>query len=178
MYPPLWGPMFHDLLFFLAQSYPNDPTESQQQSMESLLRNLFANLPCVGCMVEASLYFHTHPPTLSSRPAFLDWVVQQHNYINSNLGKRSNWTISEAQAAFHTRHFTDLSMLTLSERKRAEDHAFISLLQSENKRLQQICLQLGRTRDTPPTQTSQQHLLIIPRLYRIGLQHLKSTLYK
>lgn len=138
MYPPTWGPLFHDVLWFLAENYPDGPTETQQQSMQLLLRHLYANLPCLACMIDASLYVQLNPPTLTSRPVFTQWIVDQHNYINQKLGKKHDWTVEEARAAFQARHFGNLADLVRTEQKRVEDHALFELLANENKRLRTI----------------------------------------
>lgn len=138
MYPPTWGPLFHDVLWFLADNYPDEPTETQRQSMELLLRHLYANLPCLACMIDASLYVQLNPPNLASRPVFTQWIVDQHNYVNQKLGKKHDWTVEEARAAFQARHFGNLADLELAERKRVEDHALFEVLVNENKRLNEI----------------------------------------
>lgn len=150
MYPPTWGPLFHDVLWFLAENYPDEPTETQQQSMALLLHHLYANLPCLACMVDASLYVQLKPPTLTSRTVLTQWIVDQHNYINAKLGKKHNWTVEEARTAFQARHFGNLANLELAERKRVEDHQLLDTLTNENRKISEINTQLAEL-PYPPT---------------------------
>jgi hypothetical protein len=135
MYPPTWGPLFHDVLWFVAEHYPAEPSEAHRQSVALLLQHLYANLPCLACMVDASIYVQLNPPALESHGTFVQWVVDQHNYVNAKLGKKSDWTVAEARAAFHARHFGDLANLQRAEQKRVEDHSMLQALEVENKRL-------------------------------------------
>lgn len=135
MYPPTWGPLFHDILLFLAIGFPEEPTEAQQKSMRSLLVNLFANLPCASCMVQASVYAQMQPPAVESSSALRAWVVKLHNHINAKLGKKADWAVVDAEASFHERHFSHVAYFGRVEQKRLEDHRLLRTCSVEIRRL-------------------------------------------
>jgi hypothetical protein len=136
MTPLAWGTLFHDMLMFVAINYSNNPSITEQMSMTSLITEFVANLPCLACMVHSSIYIQTHPPDIHSGTSLTAWVVGMHNDINEKLGKKSDWTVSEAIEAFNVRHFSNVSVLSRSEQKRLEDHNFIETCTKEITRLQ------------------------------------------
>lgn len=144
MYPASWGPLFHDVLLFLSVQYPEDPSESRQNSMQILLEQLFANLPCLACTVDASVGLYSQPADVSSRAALQQWLVELHNRINQKLHKRSDWTVEEALEAFSNRYLQEdnLGATVRAETKRLEDHQHIARLVGRVRELQSINAEL------------------------------------
>ena len=139
MYPPIWGQYFHDVLFFVALSYPHDPTNEKKICTRQFVERLFANLPCPGCQVHAVKLIKNNPPVLNSRQSFIEWCVQYHNAINQRTDKRDDWTVEDAIEAFRKRHFIkeQVTATITAEQKRQEDHTHIQMLRAENNTYRQ-----------------------------------------
>lgn len=167
MYPPIWGPYFHDVLFFTALSYPSKPSEERQQVARRFVEDLFRLLPCPGCKAHAQVLLRDLPPALGSRDEFLAWCVAYHNQINQRTGKRADWDVEEAFAAFRERHFTSehLTATVTAERKRLEDHRHIQKLQSEKDR----AVAKGARRSAEVAMLAMQVLLVCLGLVAVGL---------
>lgn len=130
-YPPLWGTMFHDMLFFVALQYPAVANKDKQQALKLLLANFFYLLPCPGCSLHAQAYWTRFEGRVdfSSQTSVFQFLVDMHNDINRRLNKRSNWTVKEAHEAFYRRHFTNLAKVHRSDQVRVEDHQRIAELE-------------------------------------------------
>ena len=58
-------------------------------------------------------------------------MVVFHNSINQRLGKRSDWTVTEAKNALTKRYFTGMQDLSNAQQTRLEDSLKIKQLQTE-----------------------------------------------
>lgn len=132
MYPPLWGTFFHDTLLFIAFAYPKHPSEDEITTMTSLIKLMFAHLPCPSCTHHAGKMVNEFPVKANTRDELLQWLVDRHNDINERTGKRADWTVEEAQQSFLKRNFADSREMSRAQRIRREDMEEIIKLRSDN----------------------------------------------
>lgn len=70
-----------------AAYYPDAPTMAHRVNMLSLLRALPVLYPCSTCATHLGEEMKTRPPDVSSRGALSRWLCEQHNAVNTRLGK-------------------------------------------------------------------------------------------
>ena len=126
--PLVWGPLFHDTLFFIALSYPESPDSQTQDDMAQFLKQFFEHLPCPQCRLHAKIYTNTQEylcNVVTSSRSLVEFLVKFHNSINARLGKKSDWTVEHALNAFYKRNYSQMNRIQLSDMKRLEDHALM-----------------------------------------------------
>lgn len=119
-YPPVWGPLYHDTLMFFATHFPTSPSKDEQQEAVEYLKLFFKFVPCPSCSVHSRVYFNNNPPDTSSGAALVSWVVDMHNDINRQTGKKHDWTVVEALQAFKYRYFNNQLLLSHCDRQLGE----------------------------------------------------------
>jgi len=90
--PVLWGEHMWKSLHYITLSYPDDPSEN----IKILFRDFFVNiiwkyLPCEKCRHNYVKHLEELPLTddiLSSRDKFIYWLVDIHNIVNEETGKK------------------------------------------------------------------------------------------
>lgn len=179
VYPATWGPLFHDVLWFLSLQYPENPSETRQKSMQLLLEHLFANLPCFACTVDASVNLYHKPADVTSKAALQQWLVDSHNTINQKLNKRSDWTVEEALEAFYNRHLQEdnFNATVRAETKRLEDHQHIARLIARLRAVQDINSELSSIIETQNLTGTLQKTSNSPPLHRSRFTSRKHPLY-
>lgn len=135
MHTHVWGPICHDLLLFIANSFSENPTKEESESMRLFIINLFNNLPCEDCKLHAMNYLHEHPIQVSSKKQLLNDIVTFHNTLNLKDGKKSDWTPLEALSAASARYFTNFRKLERAQQIRLEDHRLLQDVVKENNEL-------------------------------------------
>jgi FAD-linked sulfhydryl oxidase len=74
-------------LHTFASTYPDKPDDSTQQHAFALLRALGSVYPCRTCRDDWSEELNKNPPQVQSRTELERWMCDQHNGVNSKLGK-------------------------------------------------------------------------------------------
>ena len=90
MHPKFWGPSGWIFLHSITMNYPKNPTEQDKQIYFNFFKNLEKVIPCEKCGYNYSLNLKKHPiqPALESRDLFIRWLIQVHNEVNRETGKR------------------------------------------------------------------------------------------
>ena len=70
-----------------AAYYPERPSPLQKRHMHSLLSSLPTLYPCSHCASHLGECMKQNPPDVSGREALSRWLCEQHNEVNSRLGK-------------------------------------------------------------------------------------------
>jgi hypothetical protein len=96
MKPEIWGPHFWYVLHTISFNYPAEPTEYHKTSYREFFTTLKDVLPCEKCRRHYQTYLSTYPisPHLDTRASLIKWVIQVHNFVNEQLGKRI-YTVAE-----------------------------------------------------------------------------------
>ena len=86
--PEIWGPSLWKFLHFLTLSYPENPSEEEQNRMFDFLTSLQEILPCEKCRSN----FNKHLITLSSdilkdNVLLVKWLFNVHNDVNKSNNK-------------------------------------------------------------------------------------------
>lgn len=90
--PILWGPHMWKSLHYITLSYPNNPSNETKNMFKDFFTNIIWQfLPCEKCRYNYIQHLKELPLTdeiLSSRNKFIYWLVDIHNIINFETGKR------------------------------------------------------------------------------------------
>jgi len=76
------------LLHSMAAWYPDDPTSQQQHRMANFMEALGDLYPCPWCADDFRNELHKAPPKVETRTDLCMWLCDQHNRVNSKLGKQ------------------------------------------------------------------------------------------
>mmetsp|Transcript_58640 Transcript_58640/g.143399 ORF Transcript_58640/g.143399 Transcript_58640/m.143399 type:complete len:190 (+) Transcript_58640:134-703(+) len=76
------------LLHSMAAWYPDDPTSQQQHRMANFMEALGDFYPCPWCADDFRTELHKTPPKVETRTDLCMWLCDQHNRVNSKLGKQ------------------------------------------------------------------------------------------
>lgn len=90
MKPELWGPHAWFLLHSISLEYPDTPTQQDKINMVNFINSLGNVLPCDKCKVNFQTHLQLRPLTdqdLSSKAAFVKWMVDIHNDVNKSNNK-------------------------------------------------------------------------------------------
>lgn len=120
-YPPVWGPLYHDVLMFFATHFPIEASEAEQKEAADFIRLFFKFVPCPSCSIHAQVYYLNHPPNTKGSAELIQWVVDMHNNINRQTGKKCDWKVVEALQAFKYRYFNNQLLLSQCDRQKQED---------------------------------------------------------
>ena len=75
------------LLHSMAAWYPDEPTGQQRQRMANFMEALGDFYPCPWCADDFRTELHKSPPKVETRTDLCLWLCEQHNRVNSKLGK-------------------------------------------------------------------------------------------
>lgn len=86
--PEIWGPSLWKFLHYLTLSYPENPTEEEQNRMFDFLTSLQEILPCQKCRNN----FEKHLTTLTDdilkdNVLLVKWLFNVHNEVNKSNNK-------------------------------------------------------------------------------------------
>jgi hypothetical protein len=90
MNPKFWGPGGWTFLHSITMNYPKKPTEKDKKMYYHFFKNLEYVIPCEKCKVNYSRNLQTYPieHALDTRESFIRWLIQIHNEVNKESGKR------------------------------------------------------------------------------------------
>jgi FAD-linked sulfhydryl oxidase len=89
--PEYWGRPSWIFLYSIGFSYPDNPTQKDKKSIKKLLILLKDILPCYRCRINYKDTLKNIPLTdniLDNRKNLLKWMLQVHNKINIQIGKK------------------------------------------------------------------------------------------
>jgi hypothetical protein len=90
--PELWGKYMWKSLHYITLSYPETPDEKTKLKFKDFFINIIWNyLPCEKCRHNYKRHLEELPLTdqiLNSRNNFIYWLVDIHNIVNEETGKR------------------------------------------------------------------------------------------
>lgn len=76
------------LLHSIAATYPEHPTQDQQQDMTQFI-SLFAKFyPCWFCASDFQKFIKKDEPKVQTQDQFGKWLCDAHNEVNKKLGKK------------------------------------------------------------------------------------------
>jgi hypothetical protein len=87
--PSIWGPHGWKFMHYVSLGYPSKPTEEDKKNYKAFYTSLQHILPCAKCV-------DNH---LSSRDTLVRWVIDIHNQVNNETGKRE-YTYEEALSLY------------------------------------------------------------------------------
>ena len=74
-------------LHTLAAQYPDKPSFQQKRDAKQLIDILTRMYPCGECAEHFTQVVKAHPPVVSSREEFSQWMCRVHNVVNRSIGK-------------------------------------------------------------------------------------------
>ena len=86
----LWGPKYWFTLHTMTFEFPKHPTEKDRKAYHSIFTSLQYVLPCSVCRRNYKNNLAEHPIEnhLYSRKAIVHWLIDIHNKVNAETGKR------------------------------------------------------------------------------------------
>lgn len=75
------------LLHLIAATFPESPTNKQQQDLKQFLRLFGGFYPCWFCADDFKEYMEKKEPQTESQDKFGKWLCDAHNEVNKKLGK-------------------------------------------------------------------------------------------
>ncbi|KAJ2780396.1 hypothetical protein H4R18_003477 [Coemansia javaensis] len=75
------------LMHVMASRYPEDPTKNEQEAMRSFLFLMSRLYPCGECAHHFQQHLKKHPPVVTNRHAFEQYLCSMHNVVNRSLKK-------------------------------------------------------------------------------------------
>jgi hypothetical protein len=91
--PSLWGHHMWKSLHYITLSYPDNPSEEIKLMFKDFFINIiYKFLPCEKCRFNYKKHLKELPLTdeiLNSRNKFIFWLVDIHNIVNQETGKRT-----------------------------------------------------------------------------------------
>ena len=90
MEPSIWGKHGWKFIHFVAQGYPNEPSQEQKLHYKNFINSIQHILPCSLCKDHYSQNLINNPiddTVLRNKNSFLDWTVKLHNIVNMQTGK-------------------------------------------------------------------------------------------
>lgn len=83
--PTIWGKHGWKFLHYVAQGYPDNPTQEEISNYKHFFTNIANILPCYKCKQHYSQHLKNMPInnlTLNSKTNLEDWVISVHNQVN------------------------------------------------------------------------------------------------
>lgn len=99
--PSIWGPHGWKFMHYVSLGYPNNPSEEDKRKYKSFYTSLQHILPCAKCSHNYSHNLIKYPIDnhLSSRDSLVRWVIDIHNQVNNETGKKE-YTYEEALSLY------------------------------------------------------------------------------
>jgi len=79
--------MYMHKIYIQAAWYPDHPTTLEQQHMNQFMQALAIFYPCTYCATDFQQAIQEKPIVTTSRKELCQWLCQQHNVVNTKLGK-------------------------------------------------------------------------------------------
>ena len=99
--PSIWGPHGWKFLHYVSLGYPSNPSEEDKKNYKNFYTSLQHILPCAKCAHNHSHTLKKYPIDnhLSNRDTLVRWVIDIHNKVNSETGKKE-YTYEEALSLY------------------------------------------------------------------------------
>ena len=99
--PSIWGPHGWKFMHYVSLGYPSKPTEEDKRNYKAFYTSLQHILPCAKCAHNYSHNLIKYPIDnhLSSRDTLVRWVIDIHNQVNNEIGKKE-YTYEEALSLY------------------------------------------------------------------------------
>jgi hypothetical protein len=100
--PEVWGPSYWFFMHTVSHTYPANPNEVTKRKYYDLIQNmpLFIPHPPIADYFAEMLNRYPVTPYLTSREAFIRWVIFIHNKVNTALGKEE-MTVMDAVERYY-----------------------------------------------------------------------------
>lgn len=86
--PIFWGRQMWHSMHMVALSFPDNPTQEQQEKFRNFYESIANVLPCPTCAANYGKKLKEYPIQLDSRDSLFRWTVDIHNMVNKKNGKR------------------------------------------------------------------------------------------
>jgi len=86
----IWGPHLWFSLHTISFNYPLMPKEDDKEFYKNFFTNLQHVIPCSICKKNYIRHIKEHPISqfLDNRKTFVYWVIDMHNMVNAEIGKK------------------------------------------------------------------------------------------
>jgi len=84
----IWGPELWFVLHTITLNYPVKPTEEDKRNIENFFLSLKPILPCMYCRKNYDRHLKENPIKLNNRKDLVYWLIDIHNEVNAQEGKR------------------------------------------------------------------------------------------
>lgn len=86
----IWGPHLWFSLHTISFNYPIKPSEKDKEEYKLFFNNLQEVIPCSVCKKNYKRHLKEHPieDYLNSRKLLVYWVIDMHNMVNAEIGKK------------------------------------------------------------------------------------------
>ena len=86
----IWGPHLWFSLHTISFNYPIEPNNDDKKEYKNFFINLKNVIPCSVCKKNYIRHLKEHPidDYLNSRKQFVYWVIDMHNMVNGEIGKK------------------------------------------------------------------------------------------
>ena len=88
--PKLWGPHGWKFMHYISLGYPINPTSKDKINYKNFYYSLQDILPCEKCAINYQKNINEYPidNQLKNRDTLVKWVIDIHNKVNKELGKK------------------------------------------------------------------------------------------
>jgi hypothetical protein len=86
----IWGPHLWFSLHTISFNYPVKPSEKDKEEYKLFFKSLQEVIPCSVCKKNYKRHLNEHPieDYLNSRKLLVYWVIDMHNMVNAEIGKK------------------------------------------------------------------------------------------
>ena len=86
----IWGPHLWFSLHTISFVYPLNPNNNDKENYKNFFLSLKNVIPCVICKKNYIRHLNEHPVEnfLNSRRDLVYWVIDMHNLVNGEIGKK------------------------------------------------------------------------------------------
>jgi hypothetical protein len=86
----IWGSHLWFSLHTMSFNYPLKPTIEDRNNYKNFFINLQEVIPCSVCKKNYKRHLNEHPIEnfLDNRKSFVYWVIDMHNMVNAEIGKK------------------------------------------------------------------------------------------
>ena len=109
----IWGPHMWFALHSISFTYPLHPTELDKKRYGKFIDLLQYVIPCSVCRKNFRRNLKEFPPNLNSRKAFVYWLIDIHNEVNSLTGKE-HISREKAIALYEKKYNTKIKLEDIS----------------------------------------------------------------
>lgn len=119
----IWGPHLWFVLHTITFNYPINPTKEDKKNYKKFLYSLKEILPCSICRKHYKRHLKHNPPikALENRDEFIKWMIDLHNEVNGETGKKNTYTyheiINRYERIYNMKIVTNLSEMESEQNK-------------------------------------------------------------